>query len=253
MRLNKFFDTPGQQIFSICGCGGKTSLIWTLAAQSSNLKTLVTTTTNMQNPEQAANLFDYFFDEPETLNLHPRKGITLAGRRKPSGASISSLSLPALEKITPLFDKTFIEADGSRSKPLKAWADYEPVITESTSITIGILPVWPVGEPASDTIIHRLPLFTTLSGAREGETITLEHYIPIISGQTADGADKNSSLCHSLFSLAKGKKILFFNQIEDEYSMENARRITNMLPQSFRNELSAVIAGSVRNDSVTIL
>jgi probable selenium-dependent hydroxylase accessory protein YqeC len=237
--LSDFFGRFGRQVVSITGCGGKTSLMWALAARSRNLKTLVTTTTHTQRPDSADRLFDYFIDADAARNgFSPTAGICFAGSLKTSCRAVSALPQPVLETLIPLFDRVFIEADGSRSKPLKAWAHYEPVITESTTITIGILPLWPLGKPVSEALVHRLPLFTALTGAVEGDIIRDEHYVSVISGGTVGGA-------HSLFSMAYGKKILFFNQIEDNQGMENARRISAMLPPDFLTGLSAVIAGSV--------
>ncbi|MDR2658933.1 MAG: putative selenium-dependent hydroxylase accessory protein YqeC, partial [Spirochaetaceae bacterium] len=144
MLLNDFFGRFDRTVVSITGCGGKTSLMWALArrmaAGGGGKKTLVTTTTHTQSPGGASGLFDYFFDETASASygLVPPCGIGFAGNHR-SGFSVSSLTLPALERVIPLFDRVFIEADGSRSKPLKAWASYEPVITESTTVTVGIL------------------------------------------------------------------------------------------------------------------
>jgi probable selenium-dependent hydroxylase accessory protein YqeC len=260
MLLNDFFDGFTRRVVSITGCGGKTSLMWALArgasVRDSHKKILATTTTHTQNPAGASAPFDYFFDEAASRGLVPPCGIGFAGCLKPSGLSVSALPPPVLESIIALFDSVFIEADGSRSRPLKAWARYEPVITASTTVTVGILPLWPLGLAVSDAIIHRLPLFTALSGAKEGGTITLEHYVPVISGRTVDGADVDTALdgfAHSLFGVAKGEKVLFFNQIEDERGMENARRLTAMLPSGFLAGLSAVIAGSVTQNRVALL
>jgi probable selenium-dependent hydroxylase accessory protein YqeC len=263
MRLTDFFGRliKNRDVVSVTGCGGKTSLIWTLAACKRKHKTLVTTTTHTQKPEDSG-LFDFFFDEAAGQSFTPSNGITLAGNPRRRGGlagsfSLSSFSLPALESIIPLFDYVFIEADGSRTLPLKAWAHYEPVITESTTISIGILPLWTLGKPVSGGFIHRLPLFTALSGASEGDSIKLEHYVPVISGFTIDGIDMDSppeqadaGRAHSLFRIAKGKKILFFNQVEDRQQFENARRLVAMLPPGFRKELFAVIAGSIREQQV---
>ncbi|MDR1256650.1 MAG: putative selenium-dependent hydroxylase accessory protein YqeC [Spirochaetaceae bacterium] len=238
MILSDFFDGFGRQAVSIIGCGGKTSLMWALAARSCNCKTLVTTTTHTQRPDSAAGRFDYFIDEATARgDFSPSAGICFAGSVK-SERSVSALPPDVLEALIPLFDRIFIEADGSRSRPLKAWAPYEPVITESSAITVGILPLWPLGNRVSDALVHRLPLFTALTGASTGDIILPEHYVSVIAGLPAGGA-------HSLFGIARGKKILFFNQIEDGRGLENARKITAMLPPDFLSGLSAVIAGSV--------
>jgi probable selenium-dependent hydroxylase accessory protein YqeC len=229
--------------------------MWVLAARSRARKTLVTTTTHTQRPDVSSGLFDYFIDEEAARrDFVPPDGICFAGSLKPSGLSVSSLPLPVLEKIIPLFDRVFIEADGSRSKPLKAWASYEPVITESTTVTVGILPLWPLGKPVSDDLVHRLPLFTALSGAKEGDAVLPEHYVPVISGHSGgDTGVPSNGVARSLFSVSRGKKALFFNQIEDERGMENARLITSMLPRGFLEGLCAVIAGSVRLNRAELL
>ncbi|MDR2444708.1 MAG: putative selenium-dependent hydroxylase accessory protein YqeC [Spirochaetaceae bacterium] len=251
-----FSKASDRQVVSIIGCGGKTSLLWALATLARGKKTLVTTTTHTQRPEQASGLYDYFFDEVASSGIKPVDGVWLAGNVNSSDFSISSFSIPALERIIPFFDNVFIEADGSRTKPLKAWAAYEPVITDSTTVSVGILPLWPLGRPVSQEIVHRLQLFTALSGANEDHIIGLEHYLPVISGRTQDGFDRDSALsgfAHSLFKISGGEKVLFFNQVEDEEQMENARRLAAMLPPDFRAGLSAVIAGSVRQDRIELL
>jgi probable selenium-dependent hydroxylase accessory protein YqeC len=252
LRLTDFFGRFMRRgdVVSVIGCGGKTSLLWALAEQKRRQKTLVTTSTHTQKPD-GAGMFDCFFDGASFGDFNgfkPRAGITFAGNTGASGHSVSSLPLPLLEKIIPFFDYVFIEADGSRTLPLKAWAAYEPVITDSTTITVGILPLWPLGKPVSPELVHRLSLFTALTGAKEGGVINPEHYVTLISGPETDGI-----AAHSMFSISKGKKILFFNQVEDENQLEKARRLTAMLPSEFKAGLQAVIAGSIRENRMELL
>jgi probable selenium-dependent hydroxylase accessory protein YqeC len=155
-----------------------------------------------------------------------------------------ALPLDALERLIPLYEYVFIEGDGSRSLPLKAWADYEPVVTESTDITVGILPLWTLGMPVDASIVHRLPLFLELTGAKAGGKLELKHLAALITGRGARGG---------LFKAARGKKILFFNQVEDDISLKRARELTSMLPDDFKDNLHGIIAGSVQNDSIVVL
>jgi probable selenium-dependent hydroxylase accessory protein YqeC len=229
-----FHSISAKPVVTIIGTGGKTSLLWKLAQGKRDHKTLVTTTTHIGRPRDSDDLYDYFFDE-NSLPVHAEKGVTLIGNTKNSGCA--SLPLETLEQIIPLYDYVFIEGDGSRGLPLKAWAAYEPVVTGSTSITVGILPLWTLGMPINEHIIHRLPLFLELTGAKEGDALELKHLVDVITGNASHGG---------LFKHAVGEKILFFNQVEDDKAMECAKALVGLLPEAFTNTfLYGIIAGSV--------
>ncbi|MDR0524589.1 MAG: putative selenium-dependent hydroxylase accessory protein YqeC [Spirochaetaceae bacterium] len=235
--LNAFFETFGEnQRFTVIGCGGKTSLIEYLARNRRGLKTLVTTTTRMAFP--SPDKYDYFRDYGKIRSFPaPEIGITLAGSL--NEGKLHAIPLDLLGEIAPDFACVLIEGDGSRSLPLKAWADYEPVVPSCTTVTVGILPLWTLGMPVSEDIVHRLPLFTALTGARPGEPVSLEHLVSVITGNyPASGK--------GLFSNARGKRILFFNQVEEKNLYWTAQKLASLLPRDFLANLSGIIAGSVR-------
>jgi probable selenium-dependent hydroxylase accessory protein YqeC len=241
--LNDYFDALGMRRVAVIGCGGKTSLIEYLAQNRRRLKTLVTTTTKMALPPPESGGYDYFWDcsDPAAAFPSPRAGITLAGA--PKDRKLEAIPLDLLMKTAPLFDYVLIEGDGSRTLPLKGWADYEPVVPDWVSLTVGVLPLWTLGMPVSEGIIHRLPLFTALTGARIGEPVSLQHLAALITGDSGKG----------LFSAARGEKILFFNQVETDELLKNAEALADVLPLPFRDSLQGIIAGSVQRGSVTIL
>jgi probable selenium-dependent hydroxylase accessory protein YqeC len=171
-------------------------------------------------------------------------GVETAGILNRTTGKLESLPPEELEKIVPAYDLVLIEGDGSRGLPLKAWAPGEPVVPSFTAFTVGIIPLWPLGEEASERLIHRLPEFLSLTGARPGEPLKPEHLVRAISGgQDAPG----------LFAAARGRGILFFNQIEDDAALLKAGEIRALLPEAFRSSLFAVLAGSVFKDSFEIL
>jgi probable selenium-dependent hydroxylase accessory protein YqeC len=86
-----------------------------------------------------------------------------------------------LRALCACFDYVLLEADGSAGKPLKAWAAYEPVVCDYTTMTIAVLPLCaPVAT--SPATVHRFPLFTLVEGIAQGETITTAHLARIIRG-----------------------------------------------------------------------
>jgi probable selenium-dependent hydroxylase accessory protein YqeC len=263
MELNAWFEnllfggdraagTP--PVVTVIGSGGKTSVIWRLAANMAKVtpvrKILVTPTTKMLVPSPEEKLYDRYCDGitncitnsiTDSNTGDPIPGVTLAGRFNETIGKLESLPLPALSKIISAYDLVLIEGDGSRGLPLKAWAADEPVVPAFTTLTVGILPLWPLGKPVSESIIHRLPLFLSLSGAAAGETIKPEHITAVITGGAGGGG---------LFAKAQGKKALFFNQVEDDEALKQAQEITELLPPDFRTGLCAIIAGSVRLNNV---
>jgi len=243
------FPLLPKEVVTINGCGGKTSLMLCLARQNRKHKTLVTTSTHIGMPPQSA--YDFLissFEEdadvtlPPPVNYHIENGITLA--LDVSCGKIKSPPLNALENLVKLFDYAFIEGDGSRTLPLKGWAEYEPVVLQATTMTIGVISLWTLGKRISDKIVHRLPLFLTLTNSKEGEVINLNHFAKLISGSVVQ---------EGLFKNARGRKILFINQVEDGAALQNAKELLALLPNDFLSGLSAVIAGSVHNEkSITL-
>jgi probable selenium-dependent hydroxylase accessory protein YqeC len=242
-------------IVSVIGSGGKTSLIWHLAASfAPGRRILVTPATKMFVPPRSPKLYNRFYDascdkaiSPGSgkLSLELASGVTLAGRFNKASGKLESLPPKNLENFITGFDLVLIEGDGSKGLPLKAWAEEEPVVPPLTDFTIGVLPLWPLGQPVSEKIIHRLPLFIALTGAVPGGTIKLEHILRLITGRVAEAGKPDPS---GLFAKARGKKVLFFNQIEGDNALKQARELTEALPTEFCGSLSGIIAGSARLD-----
>ena len=105
-------------------------------------------------------------------------------------------------------------------------------------------------KPISEKIVHRLPLFLSLTGASRRELISQEHLQRIITGRTSR---TGGSYLPGLFAKACGKKLLFLNQVEDKDSLKHARELVENLPPDFRSSLSGIIAGSIQEDRVTEL
>ncbi|MHC6202892.1 selenium cofactor biosynthesis protein YqeC [Breznakiellaceae bacterium SP9] len=243
-KLERLAPAAFPPVLTAIGTGGKTSLIWLLAEKLSRerfQKILVSPTTNMQLPPPASGLYAASYIGPPTELIN---GVSIAGIPHKETDILTSLPLDELEQAARQYDLVLIKGDGSRSHPLKGWAPHEPVVPAFTTITVGVLPVWTLGHPVSDSIVHRLPLFCALSGAQEGEDITTEHLARVITGTIAE---------KGLFADARGRKILFFNQIENDKTLKNVRKVLALLPYRFKTSLAACIAGSVQQDCITIV
>ncbi|MDR0552432.1 MAG: putative selenium-dependent hydroxylase accessory protein YqeC [Spirochaetaceae bacterium] len=205
-------------IVSIIGCGGKTSLVQLLASRLPALcpeaGVFAGSTVHTPMITNVQTGMDFPYTQTDLNAALTRNG----------GRGIAVL-----------------ECDGSRGLPLKGWASYEPVIPAETTLTIGILPVRTLGMAADAAFIHRLPLFLEQSGAKEGAKIEPEHLARLISHP--DG----------MFAKAVGKRLLFFNQIENVDDFDRAFRISVFLTESFRLSVCAIIAGSVHQNTFRFL
>ncbi|MDR2158464.1 MAG: putative selenium-dependent hydroxylase accessory protein YqeC [Treponema sp.] len=230
---------PKAPVITVTGSGGKTALIWLLARTGRRGKVLVSPSTKMLVPPPEAGLWDRRSLRPPSP---PLPGITLAGVFNDETGKLEALPPGVLETAAGEYDLVLVEGDGSRGLPLKGWAAHEPVVPPFTTVTAAVMPLRPLGQPVSADGIHRLPLFTALSGAAEGDILRPGHLARVITGTGGRG----------LFAAARGEKMLFFNQIDDG-NLRQAEELASLLPGEFLSELRWIIAGSVMTDRAAVI
>lgn len=237
--LSSCFDLQGQQVISLIGSGGKTSLMWYLANCYRNKKVLVSTTTKIGRSNEC--LYDFFYSDHFSDLGKDGVGITLAGTVTANGYKLGSLPLTDVQAACQCFDKVFLEADGSKQLPLKGWETFEPVILPETTITIGLVPISVLGRTIDRNTIHRLELFLRATGAHEGGLITEEILAEIIASPTG------------LWSKSCGQRILCINQVETPDQLIQAKKILSLLPTMLLKRLNKIIACNVQTREGMIL
>lgn len=238
-KLKNCFNFQGQQVVSLIGSGGKTSLMWYLANSHSKEKVLVSTTTKIGYPNKKT--YDYFYNQDFSLLGNDGRGITLAGNVVANG---KKLSMPPLEKLKnsfSKFDKVFLEADGSKQLPLKGWENFEPVVLGETTVTISVFPISVIGKKADGDTVHRLPIFLKMTGMEQGEEITEKSLALIISSS------------FELGQASRGERILCFNQVEKKQQLQQVETIVSLLPLKCLESLTKIIACSVKKEEGVIL
>lgn len=219
----------------ITGAGGKTSLMFRLAAEArkEGWKVLVTTTTRILFP--AKGQYDSLaFDDNLPPLADSRGWIHVLGRRCPEGDKICSAGEDLVIRVQADFDLLLIEADGAACKPLKGWKADEPVIPDFTTRTIGVVDIQSIGQIVAEKVIHRMKLFTELTGSAAGEPISLAHLGKIITSK------------RGLFQHSAGKKVLYLNKMESESDLLNGRLLGRRL------EAIPTAAGSIHRGRVYV-
>ena len=117
------------------------------------------------------------------------------------------------------FDSILVEADGAKRKPIKAPADYEPVIPKSTTLVIGVIGLDSLGKKISEENIHRCELFCTCTGKQPGELIDGESIIKLITA--VNGIFKNAP--------AASRKFILLNKADTEALTKQGKQIAQKL------------------------
>ena len=141
-------------IISFIGSGGKTTCIKEYLSEyrKKGKTVLITTTTHMRIENDT--LIDPSYQQIQ--EEVKRKGFAMAGNRYDT-EKIKALDPHVLSQAKKEIDVILIEADGSKGKPLKVPADYEPVIDQETDQIVLITSMKGLGHRV-DEVVHRYDL-----------------------------------------------------------------------------------------------
>lgn len=231
--LQAFGIEPGD-VVCLIGAGGKTSLMFRLAEEGRalGLKVLVTTSTRifLPQPEQydALDLSGRLFGDL----VITAPGIYVGGIADSVPNKMRGVREDVLAWRRKHFDLIVIEADGAAGRPLKGWNSTEPVIPEITTKTIGIVDIRTVGQRVDESLVHRLEIFSELTGAGAGEAVGIGHLLRLIFHK------------EGLFAKAGGEKLLFLSKVESAQDRRHADSLRGQL------ENLKIVAGSVREGTL---
>ncbi|MFK5926887.1 MAG: selenium cofactor biosynthesis protein YqeC, partial [Desulfuromusa sp.] len=219
--LNAFNLKKGDTV-SICGAGGKTTLLYRLAneAKARGYSVLITTTTKLFMPE--ASQYDAI-DLSGNVLFEPSPqlpGVYFCATGKRDDLKVTGVSIEALQLRKGLFDLILIEADGAAQKRLKGWRETEPVIPEMTTKTIGIVDIQTLNQTISEDLVYRVELFCQLVGSKPGAMLTSDHLLKMIRHK------------NGLFQHAHGQLLLLINKVESQQQLAQARALAKNLPMT---------------------
>jgi probable selenium-dependent hydroxylase accessory protein YqeC len=221
-KKHSFVQALGIQrgdVVCFAGAGGKTSLMFLLAqeARGQGLKVLVTTSTKILVPDgdqyDGLDLSGKLFSSDSVV----APGIYVGGLPTPVEGKMTGVGLDLLSCQRQHFDLVLIEADGAATKPLKGWNSTEPVIPLFATKTIGIVDIQTVGSIICEALVHRVEIFSEITGCQAGEPVSTDLLCRMILH------DKG------LFSRSQGAEILYINKVESEADCRNVDRLRAQL------------------------
>lgn len=178
MKLSQALRLENSPCIAAVGAGGKSTALFRLARELPS-PVVVTATTHFHRDQISLADSHHFVDTEESFDFLGKlsHGVTLV-----TGSLEGNRTTGLSDKlIKQLFEHTqtlqvplLIEADGSRQKPLKAPADYEPVIPEFVDTVLVVMGMQCWRKLLSEKYVHRSGIFSRLTGLDMNEYISEE-------------------------------------------------------------------------------
>lgn len=211
-------------VTAVIGSGGKSTLLHTLAQELRGRVLLCTSTHFMAYPDLPT------VTEPTIEKLRQaldENRVVCAGRVTSHG-KLTDCGLP-YEMLAELADYVLVEADGSRRLPLKAHADFEPVIPENSRQVICVAGLSGLHRTVRETV-HRPEIFCPLTGCTPEDKVTAEL---VAKGLTRENLADT----------------YYLNHVESNSALQDAKIIASVL----KKQGVRVVCGSMRNKEYQVL
>jgi probable selenium-dependent hydroxylase accessory protein YqeC len=235
------------RLIALCGSGGKTTLMFSLAREfiAAGERVLVTTTTKIAREEAdgwssvaAHTAEDVIRGAAECLaeSGPKRAGAVVAySRVGQDGHRLAGFAPELVDKIARAgaFDRILVEADGSARKPLKAPAAHEPVFPSAADAVVIVAGLNGLGVPLSDETVFRAEIWSRLSGLPLGSPVTAESLALCVAH--TDGLARGCS--------ATARKVLFLNRADSAERRMSAMQVTAILAAGAGFGIDRVVSG----------
>jgi len=165
-------------IVAFVGAGGKSSAILQTAGElvEAGVPVLVVPTTKMFVSE--ADKVGPVLTSEDGEGLRSKvtealveRGAVVAGSGILSKKRVDGVDPTWVPQLAPENGVTLVEADGSRRRPLKGTAAHEPLLPHGATLVVVVGGIRALGEPLSEERVHRLEVFSELTGIGPGHTI----------------------------------------------------------------------------------
>lgn len=180
MTLADALRMAADESVALVGGGGKTTAMFRLAREVVDRggRAITTTTTRIFGAQIAlAPAHVPAADatrERVAAALAAHGHVLVIGPTEAGSGKAEGVSLDLFRRLRAWFPDACLlnEADGSRMRPFKAPADYEPVIPAETTLVVPVVGADVFGNPLDADHVHRPELVGALTGAPMGTPIT---------------------------------------------------------------------------------
>jgi len=245
ISLKDALDIHYCDVISLVGAGGKTTLMVALAKElAATGETVVTTTTTKIFDWQAPGFCLILETDEDKMIAHliqelkKYNHVTLASERLIDEGKLKGISPELLARLAELEQIAYIiiEADGAARKPLKAPNATEPIIPQSTSLTIPIVGIDALGSRLNRENVFRPEIASRLTGLPLGSVISADTITPLMTH--TEGIIKGSP--------AHARIIPFINKVDLAKDTIEAGALAYKILERGRPRIERVILGQAQ-------
>lgn len=232
MKISHALGIEGRESIAFVGAGGKTSAMFSLAGELTG-PVLLSTSTHLGawqadiadrhqiiHSKADLSIINSSFEGFLLLTGPPDENKRLHGL---NGKILEVLGHICREKHIPLL----IEADGARQRPIKAPADYEPVIPPWVNLVVVMAGLSGLGQPLSDSVVHRPELFSAITNLSPGDRIDVDDLVTVLRSERG-----------GLKGIPTGTtRHLFLNQADDGHLASLGARIAHAVHDVYASTL----------------
>jgi len=180
VKLTDAMGMTADEVVALVGGGGKTTAMFLLAREVVDRggRVITTTTTRIFGAQIALAPAHVATAEATreriAAALADHGHVLVIGPTEAGSGKAEGVSLDLFRRLRAWFPGVCLlnEADGSRMRPFKAPADYEPVIPTDTTLVVPVVGADIFGAPLDTEHVHRPELVGALCGAPLGTPIT---------------------------------------------------------------------------------
>ncbi len=167
-QLAGALELGASECVSVVGGGGKTTVTHGLAAQLVGRR-VVTSTTKMGHDQHGG--FEVLFDPTDAELVAATAAGPVVAWCRLDGEKAIGVRPERCDHWLTVVDHVVIEADGSRRRPFKSPASYEPVVPASTTMLVSVIGAGALGQQI-DTVCHRPELVASRAGVTPHDVLT---------------------------------------------------------------------------------
>jgi probable selenium-dependent hydroxylase accessory protein YqeC len=228
MQLYQALELQPAEVISFCGGGGKTSTIQRLCAELRSInRAVISTVTTRIGSDQTDGIEPVLIGNSTSLSTldiqHISESINAQGWALVAGTSdvtkLTGVDPNVVCSLQSLADYVLVEADGARTMPIKAPAEYEPVVPVCTTLCVVLIGIDAIGRQILPGQVHRPELICKVTGAKSGDVVDPEIIAKLIVHP--DGLFKGTP--------SAARKAVIVNKIVDAIGISHADQLAATL------------------------